>query len=97
MEANPGSNALRRYSLLTTPYLRRSSSAFNQPQSSSSSFVSPLFLVNLTQRPLKICSCPCGRMLIASLAQSNLKMSTPVKEATTSSTRKRGLDQDSNT
>jgi len=35
-------------------------------------------------------------MLGASLPQSNLQMSTPIKEATTSPTRKRGLDQDSN-
>jgi len=38
MEANrpKGSAALRRYPLLTIPYLKRSSSAFKQPQSSSS-------------------------------------------------------------
>jgi hypothetical protein len=35
-------------------------------------------------------------MLSASLPQSNLQKSTPIKEATTSSTRKWGLDQDSN-
>jgi hypothetical protein len=92
METNQGSDALRRYPLHTTPYLRRSSSAFNQPLSSSS-FVSPQ---SYSQRPTRTCSCPCSCMLSASLPQSNLQMSTPINEATTSSTRKWGLDQDSN-
>ena len=41
-------------------------------------------------------SCLCSCMLSASLPQSNLQMSTPIKEATTFSTHKWGLDQDSN-
>ena len=92
MEANQGSDALRRYPLHTTPYLRRSSSAFNQPLSSSS-FVSPQ---SYSQWPTRTCSCPCSCMLSASSPQSNLHMSTLIKEATISSTCKRGLDQDSN-
>src|ERR1700683_4428310 len=92
MEANQGSDALRRYPLHTTPYLRHSSSSLNQPLSSSS-FVSPQ---SYSQRPTRTCSCPCSCMLSASLPQSNLQMSTSIKEATTSSTCKWGLDEDSN-
>jgi hypothetical protein len=92
MDASQDSDALKRYPLYASPYLRRSNPVFNQAQSSSS-FISPQ---SYSQSRPRTCSCPCNCTSIIQLAQSRIQTSTPVKKATTSSVRKRGLDEDSN-